>query len=555
MNVPGARIRVNGGPWRSANGAILRPADYGNTMASIEVEGASRTTYVALNDARPQKPTPHRQDRAMWIWEKAAYNLVLNPGSRRLLETSVPEVKTLYLGISPYAGRDVIEDARPRLRELIAWAHARGMRVHATVAAGTSPPYLGVLPQYRDRAVTEMERVLNYNLSSREDERFDGINVDIEPYILPWFRAEQPEPQIQWLDTLRAMIERRDAAGSPLLFGPAIPRWLDTLQIPYGGATKPLSEHIQDMSDYIAIMDYRDQAQGGAGIIAQAQNEIAYGKPLSVVLGVETLDIATSGDPATITFREEGRDAMEAELSQVYQAFAGSKAFAGVAMHHYESIRALPTVWGPTGVFPAIPPDSTPPTAVDRAPSAVPYGHATVDLAYGRAYDDVEVARYEIYRGDALAGSSTGLTFTDTGLLPETSYTYRVVPVDVAGRRGPASAPVTVTTGSSALRPVIVDAMELAQESGAVRVRVRMVDQRTGEPVAGTVRGRFTYSAGRYVTMTAGADGWATATSETPRNPVGQVGFAVHRVSIPGAYWAPAYDRVKDEFIPLTGHS
>ncbi|MER6508431.1 hypothetical protein ABT158_16535 [Nonomuraea sp. NPDC001636] len=571
------RVRVNGGPWQPAAGArgryvaLLNPARYGDVMASLEAEAVdarghvsrSSTTYVALGAARGQAPVPHRQDRAMWIWEKASYNLVLNPGSRRLLETVLPAGSTLYLGVDTYAGRDMIEDVRPGLRDLVAWAHGRGMKVHATVAGGTRPPYLGALSRYRERAVGEMERVLDYNLSAKPAERFDGINVDIEPYSLPWFTSGKPDVQIQWLDTLRAMIARRDASGQPLLFGPAVPRWLDTSAcctgITYGGTTRTLAEHVQDLSDYIAIMDYRDQADGGAGIIAQAAGELAYaeriGKPLSVVVGVETLDIATSGDPSSITFREEGRDVLEAELAKVSQAFAGSPAFAGIALHHYDSYRELPTVWGPSARWPEPPADSGPPTGVASPPRAVAFGHATVDLTYGRARDDTEVAHYEVHRSTeagftpgpgTLAGKARGLTHTDTGLLPATTYHYRVVPVDVAGHHGPPSAPVTVTTGASGLRPMVVQSMAVTVEGGAARVRLRVVDLESGQPVAATVRGRFTFSAGRYVTVTAGADGWATATSEALKQPTGEVGFAGHRLTAAGHYWAGAYDRDKD---------
>ncbi|MEV2271921.1 hypothetical protein [Nonomuraea africana] len=571
------RVRINGGPWRRAAGAhgrfvtLINPGQYGDVMASIEAEvvGAdgdttrSATRYVALGKASPQRPAPHKQDRAIWMWEQASYNLVLNPGSRRLLETAVPEVTTLYLGVDTYAGRDLLEDARQELRDVLAWAHGRGMKVHATVAGGTRPPYLGALPRYRDRAVGEMERVLNYNLSSKPEERFDGINVDIEPYSLPWFGTAKPEVQIQWLDTLRAMIRRRDASGQPLLFGPAVPRWLDTSAcctgISYGGATRSMAEHIQAMSDYIAIMDYRDQALGSAGIVAHAATELAFaeriGKPLSVVVGVETLDIASSGDPSSITFREEGRTFMEAELGQVYQAFAASPAFAGVAMHHYDSIRALPTVWGPSAEFPPIPADSAPPSGVATPPVAMAFDHASVDLSYGRASDDTEVEAYEVHRSteagftpgpETMAARARGLAHTDVGLLPGTTYHYRIVPVDVAGRRGPASAPVAVTTAATNLRPVVVRSMAVTRAGGVARVRLRVTDLRTGEPVAATVRGRFTLSAGRYVTVLAGADGWATADSETLKQSSGEVGFLVHRMSVPGGYWAAAYDRDRD---------
>ncbi|MGW0068859.1 hypothetical protein ACWDUI_15515, partial [Streptosporangium sandarakinum] len=217
--------------------------------------------------------------------------------------------------------------------------------------------------------------------------------------------------------------------------------------------------------------------------------------------------------------------------------------------------RELPTIWGPSARWPAPPADSGPPTGVGSPPKAVAFDHATVDLTYGRAHDDTEVDFYEVHRSaepgftpgpGTLAGRARGLTYTDAGLLPGTAYHYRIVPVDVAGHRGPASDPVAVTTGATGLRPMVVESMTVTLEGGAARVRLRVVDEETGRPVAATVRGRFTFSAGRYVTVTANADGWATATSEALKQPTGEVGFAGHRLTAAGHYWAGAYDRGRD---------
>jgi hypothetical protein len=99
-------------------------------------------------------------------------------------------------------------------------------------------------------------------------------------------------------------------------------------------------------------MDYTDTA---TGIIARAEHELAYaesiGKPQSVVIGVESKDLSGTSDPETVTFYEEGRTYMEAELDKVYAAEAGSTAFAGIAMHHYGSLLLLPSVWGEGGVY------------------------------------------------------------------------------------------------------------------------------------------------------------------------------------------------------------
>ncbi|MFD5226560.1 Ig-like domain-containing protein [Microbacterium sp. NPDC058342] len=356
------RVKINAREWLGDFAAIRARA---TTRAGMT--GESPSTYVALGGASAQQPIATSQDRAIWIWERASYAVVFDETERDKLGAVMDDtatfdsdpIRTIYLGVDRYRDTDMLRDSRAEVARFVRWAKDRGYQVQATIAGGTRPPYFGALEQYEHFAVAEMEKVLDYNLAVPSDARFDGVNVDIEPYILPQWKEPGTTLPTRWLEVLDALIQRRDASGQPLLFGPAVPRWLDTsaccTQVTWNGTTKPLSDHVQDMTDYIAIMDYRDSADGGAGIIAQAQHEIEYaqriGKPNSVVVGVETKDLTGGGDPETVTFYEEGRTHMEGELKKVYAAFADSPAFAGVAMHHFDSLVSLPSVWGDDAVW------------------------------------------------------------------------------------------------------------------------------------------------------------------------------------------------------------
>jgi hypothetical protein len=581
--ISSVEVRINGGKWlkAKADGSKGRykylwnpPAGASNT-SWIEARardsrgnvGTSLTTYVRLGCAQPEPVTLEPQDRAMWIWEKASYNLFYNDGSKEVLDALAQDtatfdsdpVTTFYLGIDQLHGKHVMQEDPDKVRAFISWAHSKGYKVHATIAGGTIPPYLGAYSRYHEFAVRAMEGVINYNLSSAPDERFDGVNVDIEPYLLPDFKTDQPSVQIQYLDGLAKMIQRRDAAGINLPFGTVIPRWFDTADqardIPWRGTTTWLSEHIQDISDYIAIMDYRDTAEGSAGIIQSALGELSYanaiGKPGSVVIGVETLDIADGGDPETITFREEGRTYMERELDKVYEAVGSDPAFAGIAMHHYDSLRQLPSDWGPDRITWEPPDDDTPPSAVSVEPTAIAVDHQRIDITFGRAFDNTEVEEYYVYRSTEsgfepdesnLAGSTRGLLFSDTGLLPNTTYYYRVAAVDVRGNRGPVSDETSAVTGDTPLAPMIVRGLEITHTGTSAKVSLRVVDMETNEPIpSANVHGRFAYGAGRFVDIVTDENGIGSATSEAvPADWL--VDFFVRRIIAPGYYWAKAYD-------------
>lgn len=577
-------VRINGGAWKRAKltGNHFQykwdAKRLGTRTSSIEARaidcngnvGRSTTVYAHTGNWSPEPITIERQDRAIWIWEKAAYNLFLNPGSRTALQAFADDtstfgsdpITTFYIGVFPYEGVDILEDQPEDVRDFIAWAHQHGYKVHACIAGGTVPPYYGALEPYHKYAIREMEKVINYNLSSDPDEQFDGVNVDIEPYILPEFASQKPVVQLQYLDVLEKMIQRRDTAGINLPFGPAIPRWLDSSanasDITWRGQTKWLSEHVQDISDYISIMDYRDTADGSAGIIAQVLGEMAYantiGKPNSVVLGVETLDIASSGDPETITFREEGRLFMEAELDKVYAAFNSDPAFGGIAMHHYDSIRWLPSAWGPQGYkWTVSPPDITPPSNLDEEPIASTVDFSTIELSYGRATDDSDIEEYIVYRGTepgfiadetTVGGSSRNLTYRDQGLLPDTTYYYRVAAVDISGNIGPLSEETSATTSSTNIIPMIIGNMSITFNGTRATVTLQVVDMTTGLGIPVEVHGRFTYNGGRYVDLITSSNGITSAQSEIlPSGSSGLVGFLPQRIAAHGYYWASAYDQ------------
>jgi chitodextrinase len=93
--------------------------------------------------------------------------------------------------------------------------------------------------------------------------------------------------------------------------------------------------------------------------------------------------------------------------------------------------------------------DTTPPTAPTSLASASVTSES-VGLTWGAATDDRGVTGYRLVRnGTVLPGTITGLSTTDTGLSPATSYAYTVRAVDAAGNVSPDSNQVTVTTAAA----------------------------------------------------------------------------------------------------------
>lgn len=86
------------------------------------------------------------------------------------------------------------------------------------------------------------------------------------------------------------------------------------------------------------------------------------------------------------------------------------------------------------------------PPAAPPALTAGPTTASTVPLAWSAPAGGSAVTGYEVHRGGLRVATTTGTTYTDTGLTAGTAYTYTVRAVDAAGNVSPPSAAVTATT-------------------------------------------------------------------------------------------------------------
>ncbi|MEN6536532.1 MAG: Ig-like domain-containing protein, partial [Bryobacteraceae bacterium] len=78
-----------------------------------------------------------------------------------------------------------------------------------------------------------------------------------------------------------------------------------------------------------------------------------------------------------------------------------------------------------------------------------------VSVSWSPSTDNVGVAGYRIYRDGSIAGTSTTIPYTDSGLNPSTVYTYTVSAYDAAGNESARSAAASVTTSASSQAPTV----------------------------------------------------------------------------------------------------
>lgn len=246
---------------------------------------------------------------------------------------------TVYLYADAHRGRNIIRDEPEKYRRLIAALHEHGYKAYALLGSAYLKTQEYVLPTRRVAAVNMFQNVLRYNASGSPRERFDGINIDIEPYLLDEWSTNRLKLAVRYLDLSAEFMRLKRKSDDALAVGPAMPFWFDGIEVTWNGKHKRLSDHVQDIYDYVAIMDYRNFAEGSDGIIDHAEDELTYADRLGkkVVIGLETLKT----EPRKITFYGMGQTAMEEQMGIVQKEFGRHPSFAGFAIHHWSSYRAM----------------------------------------------------------------------------------------------------------------------------------------------------------------------------------------------------------------------
>ncbi len=143
--------------------------------------------------------------------------------------------------------------------------------------------------------------------------------------------------------------------------------------------------------------------------------------------------------PTTITYSDTG---LTPSTSYTYQVLAGDTAGNLSAPSN-------------TAIVTTLPPDTQPPTAPTNLTATAVSG-SQINLSWTASTDNVGVTGYrvEYCQGAGCSNFSriaivTATTYSSTGLVPGTIYTFEVVATDAAGNLSPASNPASATTLSA----------------------------------------------------------------------------------------------------------
>ncbi|MGM7702553.1 hypothetical protein ACSVDE_12565 [Pseudalkalibacillus sp. Hm43] len=291
---------------------------------------------LLLTSCAPDK-SDSLHDKAMWAWHPSK-EIHTEEARLELVNFAIRKgIDAIYLYVGESEDSTYLTRNPDHYRSFIRLAHEKKIDVYALDGEPT-------WSYEQNEPIKRIEQILDYNADSTPEERFDGIQFDIEPYLLDEWDTGDAERMIQqYLDGLKTYVTKVHTyeKDRQFPFMIAIPFWFDSEKYytTYDGEDKALSDHVMDIVNYVVIMAYRDRAEGKDSILSHTENEMSYaaGNGTKLIIGVETKGV----EPEKVTFHEEGEAYMEKQLQLVEKQYDNEQAYGGVAIHHYHSYKKM----------------------------------------------------------------------------------------------------------------------------------------------------------------------------------------------------------------------
>ncbi|WP_240421062.1 hypothetical protein [Paenibacillus periandrae] len=270
-------------------------------------------------EAAPPRPNPMK---ATWLWDTSLISTVEN--RQTVLQFAKEQsIGRIYVQVNPDVDKSTY-------RAFIQEAAQAGIQIHALDGA---PNW--IRSDQQQQIVSLVKWVKDYNASVLENERFTGIQVDIEPYVLPEWHNERDVTVSSWI-TAMTLFTNEARQDSTLTVSAALPFWLHQITIPDDSSVR-LNAKFISMLDEVTLMSYRDKAEA---LIEITADDLALADRLGkkIFVGVET---NPSYEGAFVSFYEEGRTAMNTQLTLIDDALKGHASYAGIAVHDYTGWKNL----------------------------------------------------------------------------------------------------------------------------------------------------------------------------------------------------------------------
>ncbi|MBY0600464.1 hypothetical protein [Bacillus bingmayongensis] len=283
--------------------------------------------------------TPSGKDKAMYVWNAED---VINTadGRTHLINFALQKgINVIYVMTGNYLVTNPYKYEMLNLE-----AGKQSIKVYAL----DGEPSWGENPGV---ALSRMQNIYDYNNRVTSDKKFDGIQFDIEPYLLTQWKDTIARGNIikNYLNLIKNLNEKANLQTPKIPFAVAIPFWwdgTDYANITYDGISKKLAYHVIDaVGEGVVIMAYRDVADplGNNSIVGVSKDEVNYAQSVGkhCIIAIETKPLTET----YTTFFGETETKMNTELATVDSYYANTLhyrlGYNGEAIHDYKYFQEM----------------------------------------------------------------------------------------------------------------------------------------------------------------------------------------------------------------------
>ncbi|MCY9518031.1 hypothetical protein [Paenibacillus apiarius] len=221
-----------------------------------------------------------------------------------------------------------LEQSYDAYRSFVKKAHEAGIEMHAM---GGHP--IWALSENEPRMLRLVNYVKQYNRSVEPDERFNGIHLDVEPYVLPDWQSRKDDVLKQWTANMDKFVQETKR-NSDLLTSIDLAVWLDRTSVPERPDLS-ISEYMIGLMDHVSLMAFRNTAEGSNGIAAVVKEEMKMSDLLGKQL-VITVEMKENLEGKHISFHELGVEEMLRQLAKLPELLQDHPSYIGNAVHAYD---------------------------------------------------------------------------------------------------------------------------------------------------------------------------------------------------------------------------
>jgi len=286
---------------------------------------------LAVPVSLPAKPT---DGLGMWVWSNSAFS---TQNSRHRLVKFCLDHSIIHLDVHVKMSS---KDKTPTLKDADAFKKLvllAGQQQITTAALRGDPRMF--FAEKHPQTLRELQAIIDFSSTLPGHALFQGIKYDVEPYLTKEWRGKKTTRETVMRDYLvflrKARLVLKDRA-TRLWLAVDTPFWWDNDEfiLEFEMTRKRFSEHVQDLTDFIAIMSYRRSPQG---VLACIDGERRYAQRIQKVIfpSLETIRLKRDSN---LSFWDFPPQEFWKVVPQLLEAAKRDPAIGGLMLHCYRSL-------------------------------------------------------------------------------------------------------------------------------------------------------------------------------------------------------------------------